>query len=472
MRPLLFLMLGFLVISGHTQVVVMSSIYSPFQPPESLPTPDGGYIGITKTYNVKKGTGWNRLRYVISLTKFDARLNTIKTTSLYNGEPAFTAFYVALKKSNDKYWLVYIEPSKGFNLGSVKAVEINTNTLETGETITLAAESQVSMKINVSSPSKIKIYFESSPDYKNHCLFLYSGEAEYYVSEFDENLKTLWSGRMTSPGYKPEDMRSIYITNSGEIFLANIKNEKTAVTIFKKNGSVSHKDLSFPNIHPTDLKIYGLDEKNDVLIRGHYGHGSETVTGVYKASLNSRTTAIENLVSEDFPEVTIERLKKDGFAKTKSKNFGIEEESLSCEVFKRKNGELVLILECKHYLGVNVRMGTGVGSLLTASFTSSGPRFSHIPRYAVTPEVIEGRNEYFAVGCKDDLILFYKDEASNLNISLDQPQKVLNGDKNAILVGAYVASDGKISKRVMVSSSGSQITENINRYLMKECQTP
>ena len=67
-------------------------------------------------------------------------------------------------------------------------------------------------------------------------------------------------------------------------------------------------------------------------------------------------------------------------------------------------------------------------------------------------------------------MLFYLDHESNLEKNMDQEPTLLNGDKDAVLVAAYLGIDGKIAKRVKVSSAGMRVSEGISNYLANECK--
>lgn len=446
----------------YGQFAVLSSRYSLFQPPEHLPVWGGGYIGIDKRDTRVKGSGWNVARYIISLSRYDDKLRKLNDTVLAGGEPVYSSFYAVLKKSNDSIWFIYIEPAKGSNIGNIKAVPINSTKLQAGNAKTLALGNQVNMSLKFFGSGDPTIYIESSPDTKNHCLFINTGGDEVFLAGFDENFTTLWSGRQKIPGYNGPDITSISINNMGETFITSIKKDNTSISIYNRQGKAEHKKLSFGSIHPTDIRIYNTKAKEGILISGMYAE-TENITGVFSAVINRKTYMVEKLINSDFPEIIIERL-----GKSFTKKGGIIPDYLSWQIFERNNGTLVQVLECKHRLGADGLSGTGIGGPITASFTDGGIVFSHIPRYVIT-RMTTTDNEYFATTCKDDFILFYKDHVSNLQKSLDERQTSLNGEKDGVLVAAHIGNDGKVNERVKVGSSGSNSTENIKMYMSNEC---
>jgi hypothetical protein len=451
-----------------SQFILRPSSYVPFKVTESIPAADGGALGISKMDNYKKGSGWNRARYAITLEKYNKQFNKVKENTLANGEGFSTAFFAALVSSDNKAWLVYTEPTEGSNIGNVKAVEINQETLQTGETKLLASESEIGLKLKVQALSELKIYFESSPDKKYHSLFMNAGEEDCFTAGFDSQFKSLWKKKNTLTDFKKEHTVAFAVTNSGETFIISANKKDPSVTMYNSQGKVVNKQLIFGDFTPADISILDNETKGGLTIAGLYMKESDNISGVFKAVLNNATFKIENPIAAEIPEKIIERLKKDGFASTKSKNYGVARREVTNKFYKHNEGTWTQVIEFKHSLGADGRSGTGVGSLLTTAFTNKGVVFAHIPRYAVIPSS-EKKDEYATAICKNELILFYKDEAGNLNKSLDEGQNVLKGEKNAVLVAAHIGNDGVITKREKVSSSVFNVSDNIHSYLSNKC---
>ena len=453
---------------SSAQVVVGRSRYIAFETPDEVRLPGGGHITMIKNLGRVRGSGWDVARYTMTLVKYDAEGKKVKENMLGGGKPIYSAFFAALKKSKDSIWFIFIEPAEGPRVGNIKAMPINSSTLETGEIKTLDLEDRVNMKLAISGLSDLKIYLETSPDTRQHCLFIDTRREEFYLAGFDENFKLRWSGQHTIPNYRAELINSVSINNKGEIFITSIKKENAFISIFNMQGIAEHKKLSFGTIQPTEIKFYDTEAKEGLMVSGVYSEGTDNITGVYSAVLNRSSYAVENLVSSDFPEPLIERLKKDRVAKKGAKNFGISSEFLATGIFKRNNGSLVQVLECKRRYSGDIDR-TWVRSLITVSFTAGGIIFSQIPREALILSMVYER-QYFTATCFDNFILFYIDHETNLNKDLDQEPTLLNGEKGAVLVAAYVGDDGKIKKRVKVNDSGVRVSEAIGSYLVNECK--
>jgi hypothetical protein len=190
---------------------------------------------------------------------------------------------------------------------------------------------------------------------------------------------------------------------------------------------------------------------------------------VYSATLNKASLALENIKKAAFPDSIVKRLKKDGYASTGGKKYGIFSDYIKCGFFGREGDKLSLVVECKSDLGDGSRRVIDVGSLVIANFDAGAATFSHIPRYAVSAGS-KTDNFYYAVPCKQQLFLFYMDAAANLQKELSQAQTVLRGNANAILFAANVAADGNIIRKAVEVKSSIGFWESTKLFLQTECR--
>lgn len=449
------------------QIVFTPSSNATINPKLFQKAADTGYIGIDKAIPKGNKITWNKYRYNVTVVKYDAAYKKIGENLLYNGEGDFCNFFTELIESGTKSWIVYLESSKGNTIGALKAVQIDTKTLQPMETKVLADEAEINKKVSdVGGMADLAITFKSSPDKKYHFVYINNLKKQFFAAVLDEELNTVWKGTKEIEGFKQSDLQDIIIDEAANMYIANIKGKKAVLTVFDKTSKVSQTEINFGSVKPVVIKMASGRRNGTVILAGVYSDETKNVTGIYKATVNKTTLAIENFAKTVFPEKMIERLQKDRFAWDKKKWYGISPEYVSCSVFYQDDEVIKLVTECKSYIGTGT--AAAFGSIIIGSFAPSGTTLSHIPRYAVGSAATRYTDMYFAHACNNKLVLLYFDAASNIERSLDEDQAVLNGTKNAAYFAATITNDGKVTRRII--NTDEKANENINRFLSTECQ--
>ncbi len=103
-----------------------------FFPASMIQSDDGGYLAVKKVYADidPKSKNWNTARRIITLIKYDKDFKLIKEVKLSGGSNIFSSHYSEFKKVGNKYWFVYLESMGNYDMGNIKAMEIDPITLE------------------------------------------------------------------------------------------------------------------------------------------------------------------------------------------------------------------------------------------------------------------------------------------------------------------------------------------------------
>jgi hypothetical protein len=114
---------------------------------------------------------WSRLRYSISIVRYDDKMNFVAESKLADGAYCYSPFPPRLILG-DKLWVVYGEPGTKYNMGNIQATEIDINTLKLLGTKMIASEEEIGIKNTNPGYDDFDIRFRNSPDNK-YCLPLY-----------------------------------------------------------------------------------------------------------------------------------------------------------------------------------------------------------------------------------------------------------------------------------------------------------
>ncbi len=405
MKILLLLVSVCIYFNGIAQLSFVPSTYTVFNPTQYYLTPTKEYIGINKKIRNVSGSNWNKYRFSVTILKYDAQMNKVKESTLSNGEGVYSAFYTDFKQTGNKCWLVYAEPASGNSIGNIRGVEIDMLTLIPGETKILASENQIDEKLKLlDGLSGLKINLESSPNKKRHCLYVDNGKDEFYLSCLDEQFNPIWNSKQIIEGYKQDNIKTISVDDDGNIFIVSNKKSSSLISMYDARGKVTNKELDFGSLKPTDIKIVASKLTSNLTVAGVFTEQTDNIIGVYKANLNKKTLMLENISKTLFTETIMERLKKDGFASTKTKSYGITPSEISCKMYVTNDENVKMIIECKQRLGTDRMTATGAGSLICVNFAGT-TTFSQIPRYAVIAGPFDD-DAYFALACQNKFIIF------------------------------------------------------------------
>jgi hypothetical protein len=197
MKYLFALLVSSLSFTAESQVSIgYSGRLGLFSPSAMLPVPDGGYISLKKVDVEMKGKGWNTFRKSITLLKYDKEFKLLSQVKLANGTAIYNGNYSELIKVGSKCWLIYLEAQDNDDMGDIKAVEVNPETLAVTEPKIIASGASLNHRIT----KILKVYdllFQTrvSPSGKYVCLYVRMSDSDFYISCIDNNMKSVWGKR-------------------------------------------------------------------------------------------------------------------------------------------------------------------------------------------------------------------------------------------------------------------------------------
>jgi hypothetical protein len=467
MKKFIFILFAFLSVKGYSQLsLAYSGQIGTFSSPSLTKTNDGGYIGFKTTSADTKGKSWNTFRKSISFVKYDKDFKQVNEARLTASGGICNGQYYELKSAGNKFWFIYLEPMEDNSVGNIKAVELDPVSLQQKEAKTLAASTSINHTLR---DYRYTMYLDflcaASPAGKYMYLCVQLSEDDSYLACFDENMKQVWGGKNKRAEGK---ICSVEVNDAGYLYIG-IKPEKgnLSCSIFSPSGQVSSAELNLAAGKVRDIIFHPVKGSEQVVVTGSYME-DDNCTGVYK-SVMGRKVEITNAVTTVFPKNIVESMKKEGFASTKAKKFGVDASYCAAAVRNSEgNSNMGMIMEFSREAGGGA---TGVstnllgGSLIYVDFANAAPVFTRVPKYSVgsIPQHYAYNGHYFN-GCMyyaspadSKLIVLYYDNPDNLTRDPELDAKVVN-PKNQELVAAVINKDGTFKRQVvrvnMLSASG------------------
>jgi len=463
----MFLLLLIITGARSNAQIVVSSYYSYIAEPVAyFAAPDGGYVGIDEIWKPGTHSGvWGKLRKDFVVSKFDDKMsNKVQLPIVYNGEE-YSGYFAEFVRSGNKFFAICVDPIKDGAVANMRVIEIDPLNLKVVDNRMVATEKEIDMKLLYYYWSLDPVIFRSSPSSKKHCVFIGADKKEFFLMALDESLQPLWKGKFEIPKIKRSEIKDIDIDDEGNVFIAGIDKDNTVyLSKYDRDGKSTVSELTMPEGKINNASVLAKKNTNEVFIAGTYSENSKFSNGVFNARLEKNTLELKDMHKEIFPETIVDRLHKDGFARGKSRAYGLFQAYVSGRLFENGDGTMSYVIECIQPLG-SMGLQKAVGSLVTTTMKESTNVFSHIPRYEVNS--FQGdQKQYYANSCGKNFYLFYYDHEENLHRDVSEDQKVYQG-KNGVLTVATI-NDGKIVRAAVPGGGG--LWENIKHYLVMECK--
>ena len=461
---ILSLSLFFCVVAANAQLVSIASKAAVFKPSGFMPA-DDGFIAIKKEAKPRGGTFDLFNRYKATLVKYDQDMKVVKEQPLFNGS-LNTMVYLELQKSSGNYWVVYCEPLQKNKFKSFYAMQVDAQTLATSEPKLIAAEDKIDERIDFGVVDEEKnVNFKSSPSQRYHALLIDNLSGYFFLECLDDQMQPVWNSKQKTPDFKQEYLNSMAVDDEGNIYISYVKDDKAIISVFNAKGIATQTPLNFGDIKPAQV-ILMPTRSGTLMAGGLYKENSDYGRGIYTAVLNKKSFAAGKIQKTDISEAIMKRLDKDGLAKSKPSKFGVFT-YMGDTKFYGDEQNLWVVVEFRQSLGSGRALAEA--SLLAADLSTPNPTFAHIPRYAVTSNIISDKR-YFAINCTDKLMLLYKDHQDNLSRDLSEDQKVLNGEKGAVLIMASISKDGTVKRKEFVGQGNLSISEGVNKIAKDFCE--
>lgn len=448
---------AFCLFQANAQVTTLSSSQG-LIPALPLKTLGGGYLALEKREDILSGSNWNKFRNSITVVQYDANMKRIKDLKLSEGKSSYSAHYSELKIIDGKSWLLYLEPASGNEVGNIMAVEIDPSTLALGTPKIIADKSAINLDMKfVGAISKtLRIFTTQSPGGNHQAIFVSTGKDDFYIGCLDSQMNMVWQRRESIEKVKDRDITSIAVDDKGKIYLGYTRKSDGFIGAYTKSGSPVHDQIPVEEHDVKDVLFISNSKTGAINVIGSY-MDNDYCLGVYKATIgnNSKTGAF---VLTPFPDDLRKQLDKENFAKSKKGLF----QFYDAELFQLEDGSIAMVAEMQKTIYDNITR-TMTGSVIVVRFDKN-VSFGKVPKYNATGG--EGRKQYHAQPCGNNILVFYNDNPDNLSRDITLDGKVLG--KNIVFVAAQIKPDGSVERK-QVNGYGANLTSAM-QYLMQGCQ--
>lgn len=448
---------AFCLFQANAQITTLSSSQG-LIPAMPLKTPGGGYLGLEKRDDIMQGSNWNKFRNSITVVQYDAGLKRIKDLKLSEGKSSYSAHYSELKDVGGKFWLFYLEPASGNEVGNMMAVEINPSNLEMGTPKIIADKNAINLDMKfVGAISKtLRIFTAHSSGGNHQAIFISTGKDDFYIGSLDNQMNMMWHRRESIEKVKDKDINAIAVDGKGSIYLGYTRKSDGFVGVYAKNGSPVHQQISVEEYDIKDVLLLSNKQTGAIEVIGSYMN-NDYCKGVYKTTLG-KNAKVGAVILTPFPDDLAKQLDKENFAKSKKGLF----QTYDAELFQMNDGTITMVAEMQKTIYDNITR-TMTGSVIAVRFDKN-VSFSKAPKYNATGG--EGRPQYLAAVCGNNMVVFYNDNPDNLTRDIGLDGKVLG--KNVVFVAAQIKPDGSVDRK-QINGYGASLTSAM-QYLMQECK--
>ena len=400
-----------------------------------------GYLGVRK-YGLDKTNPYQR-RLNVSVVNYDDKMVELSENKFSNGEFVYSMFEPQIIKG-DKIWVICGDPGTSWNLGNIKAVEIDPQTYKPGASKILVSQEDLR---ETGQWGFFKVSIKSSPNAKYHCLY-FGGENDekFYMACLNSYFEPVWKGKIQIPKTRTYQISDMSINDNGEIILASITKSVASLSIYNLKGEVTYQQLNFNNVEPAFIDIL-QSKSGNLYIGGTLMKDSKLQNGVFFAKLE-KDYSLSNMKQLDIAGDILDILAKHGLAKTGDKKNGLTGHFIQSELVEQNDGRIRLVTETT-YADERSNDYMGYGGLIITDFNKADNQFSVIPKFMVQFNTWPRVNEFVALPSKNDITVFYCDNEENINIDMKERQKPLNGRAIGALYAATIDNNGVIKREII-----------------------
>jgi hypothetical protein len=281
-----------------------------------------------------------------------------------------------------------------------------------------------------------------------------------YLALLDKNMKRIQSKMHLLPAKSWLSITSACIDNNGSAYFTYAYRKKggditNEIYISRKDGSEENKTIDLPSGSIAEIRTVA-DNKNDrVWFCGSYTENTDNLAGVYHVALDTKTSVWGSVTKTPFDRALVEILDKEGWANTKEKKYGLHPD-LIWEVNMYNDGILHLTGEFREIVQGQKADFDLAGSILNASFRDNKAVFTRIPKARVSAGGTYG-DSYRIFGYQNNLIVFYNDYVSNLELDLSAKPKRSDIYTNSALIAAIIRTDGTVTREVVIDKSDENL---------------
>jgi hypothetical protein len=450
-----------------------------------LPLKNGNYL-LLKFEEMKSFRIYSEIPLEPNLILVNSDLVTIKETKLQLYEK--NSVFEGLERYGDNVFFIYNSYDKSSKTTTVYAIKVNEQTLsQVSKTIIGSFDSEsrynqsdVSYKVSADS-SKILLFVEE-PERKKE-------NKQFYLGVYDQNFKKIWSKNVELPiGDRFVSVYDKDISNEGKVYLAikHYDKEVSRQTVMENGDkipsytyklivigrNIPNKEISFDLknhfIQGTKL-VYG---KNGIItVAGFYKKKSNgNISGVFHSVFDTSSFQVSSPIMIGFPEDLLVRIDKDGFGKAGGADPGLDPDFRVNQIISRDNGSVDLVSEyLDYYLSENTLAtapgqpqisGAAMksysakyvyGDVVNINLDKTGKAvFTRLPKHQEGYRSNLGLG-YYPIIYNDKLVIFYNDDADNIDRDLSKAPEHIAKFKKGIFAAAIIDAKGNLSRQSIYS---------------------
>jgi hypothetical protein len=436
-----------------------------FFPFSLIPAPDGGYLALKKgeVPEDKKNKSWNEYKKAISFLKYDKDYKLISEVSLSASSGICSGHYYELRKIGSKFWFIYLEPGPGYDIGNIKAVEVDPLTLSQKNVKTIIAATTIDQTITRNHIWDLHFMSGASPKGSFSYIYIQVSEDQFFLACFDENFNSRWGRKeKMMDGLKKGGTCAMAIDDAGYLYMGE-QHKKGGLffSIYSPSGQSDRHEVNLATGNAREILFHPMEINDQVFVSGTYME-SDFCTGVYKA-LVSKKGELNNIVTTVFPKQIIESMDTEGFGSTKAKKYGLQPAFIAKPV-EKTDGGIGMIIEPYKVVGAGTIFQMVTGSVIYVNLATPKPVFARAPKYTVCARINDydfnanyvNGGLYYACPNDSKMIIFYFDNPENLSRDLALDAKVVNPN-NPVVVAAVIDKDGNIKRQMVTTTTLSSL---------------
>ena len=407
-----------------------------------------GYLGITLLYNSKK---YGNQTNGVAVVNYNNKMVKLGENPLSEGKSVYSDFKPQLVKGN-KIWLITGEFANKFGRqGDIRATEIVPETYKEGASKIIVTSDE--LKELEKHYDVKRVIIKSSPNLKYHCLFYgHPSDEKFFIACLNSDFDPVWKREKQLEKTDFHQVSDVSINDEGEIVTVTIAKSVATITKYDVKGSAVDQQLNFGSAEPAFIDIL-QSRSGKTYIGGTIFKDSKLQNAVFIANLE-KDNLINSIKQLDIPGIILERLAKDGLAKTDDKKNGLTGRYIHSELVEQSDGKIKLVTETTYADKQEPNNNfMGFGGLLITNFSNEENPFSLIPKFVVEMNSWPRINQFVAVPSQNYITVIYSDNDQNINIDLKERQKPLNGRANAALYAATIDNNGVIKRDIFSTMS-------------------
>lgn len=432
------------------------------------------------------------LKFAITISKFDEKMNQVKTFDLENGEKEFGPLEPRLLLINNNLYLAYFKSDNksSFDLYLATVDENSLAIKQTKKICNIQQENVGLFKLESIINAGI-VYFANSPD-KQKMLIACRATAnslQTFVVDNELNILKQTAIHTSTTGF---DISSALITNENLEFLVLTSREETKIIANAADGKKTETKLnSYGSLVPYNTGASLSENGKSIYIYSTSAltdREEKNCNGLLLWRLDGTTLELSRPLTYEFTPDMIEAICKKGGGSKHKREYYLY--NFRPELIELDNGNMV-IMGCPQQMSISTNMSApnmnnqshavstttfNIGPVMAFFLNKSGKKVDYtiIPRNIIlskmassgsgaiqivsSPGISRSYSNFVAADLGDEIAIIYNDDEANLKRGEDDKVAEAHSPKNLVLVEALIDKDKKMEYR-------KQLGENVSgRY--------